>query len=698
MVVPKLAPALCLLALLACAAGEPAPQSAPCEGGDWESCATQPSSSVLQRSTSAADAGKENATSEEGDAEGDDGEELLEDVVDDDESANELGEEKEKEKVDEFSEGFALLGTAVEMHNGVRIFIHEGSDVVTTGRGVWVITIPEGCTTDDVRQMAEHMPKDSIPVFEGHPDKGGLCVFMMLGTIEDVKQELDTHTWRSTPVVTTDVTRETIPEIHSEHKPGLIESDSQPASWGLDRIDDLSSDSDHSYEPPTEWNGGEGVKVFVLDTGIRTTHNDFQGRAIPSLESLSQMKECNGDASCADDVHGHGTHCAGTIAGVTYGVAKKATVHAVKVLDNHGRGYASWGIKAIDWIMTNRQGPTVLSMSLGGSGNNAAEKVAIDKIIASGVTVVAAAGNAGSDACGYSPAWITDVITVGASSMDDSVPWFSNIGRCVDIFAPGVNIVSTSRADDAASWTMSGTSMACPHVSGVAALILGQDSGKRPNQVLHTMLEMATPDKLTGTINADSPNLLLYMGEVPEMELPTPPPTTTLAPAPEEQPAWAGRNLPCTFEAGFQNCAWKNMGGDQANWRRGGRGPASEGQSGPSAAFDGSFYMKLKITAAIKQGDEAALKSDRIVVGPRARLKFAYFIGQRTGGLLVRVNGRAKVFDKTGRQGSGWRMANISLKRWSGKTIWIKLSAVMGDSKTGDIAIDAAKLIDVKPA
>merc|ERR1711904_626135 len=245
---------------------------------------------------------------------------------------------------------------------------------------------------------------------------------------------------------------------------------SQVLSWGLDRIDDRSG-LDNSYDGAA--NGGNGVHVYVADTGIRTSHTEFGTRAIPTLEVVGNgVVECDGDANCARDVQGHGTHCAGTIGGAHYGVAKGATIHAVKVLSDSGYGSFSWFVEALDWVVTNGQRPAVFSASLGGPGSIGFVSAAIQSATDAGVIVVVAAGNENDDACSYSPASATAAVTVGATTSSDGRAWYSNYGSCLDIFAPGSQITSAGHESNSTLATLSGTSMATPHVAGAAALML----------------------------------------------------------------------------------------------------------------------------------------------------------------------------------------------------------------------------------
>merc|ERR1719293_382752 len=298
-----------------------------------------------------------------------------------------------------------------------------------------------------------------------------------------------------------------------------MESETELASWGLDRV-----------RVSTRSSTGRGQTIYVQDTGIRSSHSDFGGRASSAIDVTSgSVVVCSsGSTDCAQDRQGHGTHCAGTAAGATYGVASEATLKAVKTLSDQGSGARSWQFAAIDWVTANGVKPSVISMSLGGSGADAGYTTSIGAAANAGITVVVAAGNSNSDACNFSPAFTPLAITVGSTDSLQRRSSFSNYGTCVQIWAPGSNIVSADIASDTSSSTKSGTSMACPHVSGGAALVLERNPTFLAPQVLEEMLATAWTLEITG-LYPDDANKELYVGAggAPQpAPTPAPPPGT----------------------------------------------------------------------------------------------------------------------------------------------------------------------------
>jgi subtilisin family serine protease len=274
------------------------------------------------------------------------------------------------------------------------------------------------------------------------------------------------------------------------------EVQADPPSWGLDRVDQDVLPLDQSYEYTQS---GTGVEAFVLDTGVNLEHQEFEGRIGEGYDFIDD------DADPAD-CHGHGTHVAGTIGGSTYGLAKDVTIRPVRVLDCQGSGSYAAIIGGIDWVAANAGESAVANMSLGGSFSQALND-SIAAAVESGVTFAIAAGNEGQDACDVSPGSEPSAITVGATDEDDAAASFSNFGECVDILAPGVGITSAWIDGTDAEKTISGTSMATPHVAGVAALFLESNPGATPDEVATALTGGALPDVVTEPNG--SPNLLL---------------------------------------------------------------------------------------------------------------------------------------------------------------------------------------------
>ena len=303
-------------------------------------------------------------------------------------------------------------------------------------------------------------------------------------------------------------------------------------SWGLDRIDQRNLPLDTRY---TRTQSGAGVTVYVIDTGVRSTHSELVGRVATGFSTIS-------DGNGSQDCHGHGTHVAGTVAGTNYGVAPAALIVPVRVLNCSGSASTSDIIAGIDWIITHHQAgaPAVANMSLGGA-RSAALDLAVARGVADGVSFVVAAGNSNLNACQVSPAGEPLAITVGSTTSTDERSSFSNFGTCLDVFAPGSNIVSAGHTNDSATRTFSGTSMAAPHVAGVAALALGQNPALTPADVAAAIATSSTRNVVTNP-GQGSLNRLVYslLTPVPSADDETPPTTTPPTTTPPTPPSGGG--------------------------------------------------------------------------------------------------------------------------------------------------------------
>ena len=283
-----------------------------------------------------------------------------------------------------------------------------------------------------------------------------------------------------------------------------------PPSWGLDRIDQRHLPLNAAY---TTRFTGAGVTAYVIDTGIRLSHRDFGGRASTGIDLV--------DGGAADDCAGHGTHVAGTIGGKSFGVAKAVKLVAVRVFGCDGSGNTSTVIAGVEWMTRNHAAgtPAVANLSLGGGASTALDN-AIRGAVSDGITVVVAAGNdgqallggltGGNNACNASPSRVPEAITVGATDRNDAKASYSDVGRCIDLFAPGTAITSDWIGSDSATNTISGTSMATPHVTGAAALYLSSNPSATPSQVQSRIVGSSSVGVITNVGNT-SPNRLLFV-------------------------------------------------------------------------------------------------------------------------------------------------------------------------------------------
>mgnify|MGYP000184203106 CR=1 FL=1 len=318
---------------------------------------------------------------------------------------------------------------------------------------------------------------------------------------------------------TADLTPTGLAAVRASSEVSFVEADQQVsinitqtgATWGLDRIDQTSLPLSTTYT----YNGnGSGVNAYIIDTGIRLTHTQYAGRAFSGYTAIN-------DGQGTNDCNGHGTHVAGTVGGTTYGVAKGVKLYAVRVLDCAGSGTTSGVIAGINWVAGNKIKPAVANMSLGG-GYSASLNTAVSNAVNAGITFVVAAGNSNANACNYSPSSTPSAITVGSSVSNDSRSSFSNLGTCLDIFAPGSSITSSVSTSDVATAVYSGTSMASPHVAGAAALYLQVNPTATPAQVTTALTSNSTLNKITNA-GTGSVNRLLNISFIGGVQQPAAP-------------------------------------------------------------------------------------------------------------------------------------------------------------------------------
>jgi hypothetical protein len=313
------------------------------------------------------------------------------------------------------------------------------------------------------------------------------------------------------------------------------------ATWGLDRIDQANLPLNGTYVYDAN---GSGVNAYIIDTGIRLTHSEFTGRIIGGYDAVTA-------GGSANDCNGHGTHVAGTVGGTVYGVAKQVKLSPIRVLNCQGSGTTAGVIAGVDWVRGNHVKPAVANMSLGGGASSTLDN-AVTNAINAGVTFVVAAGNSNANACNYSPARVGPALTVGATTSSDARASYSNFGSCLDLFAPGSSITSAWHSNNTSTNTISGTSMASPHVAGVAALYLQANPGASPSAVSTAIVNAATPNKVTSA-GSGSPNLLLYS-------------RIGAAPPPATPPNAPGNLAASTAGSNQINLTWADNSGDESGF------------------------------------------------------------------------------------------------------------------------------------
>jgi subtilisin family serine protease len=356
----------------------------------------------------------------------------------------------------------------------------------------WVVFAKKGADTENLETLCQ---SSGACEKTGHPSEGGVPFFEVFTTETALEKVLSQAPGQFEFVEPDGVFSLDDPEE---------EVGAQNAPWGLNRVG-----------VNTAAHTGKGAHIYVLDTGVRCSHKDFGGRAFAAVDTTSNsLVECNrNDFACAADRQGHGTHCAGTAGGKDYGVAPDAFVYAVKVLSDQGGGSFSWSFWALDWLATKAEVPRISSMSLGGRGVVGGMEASVSAAVDAGVVVVVAGGNSNADACGFSPAFAEKAITVGSTTNRDRRSSFSNYGRCTNIWAPGSDILSASHTGDGRSVSLSGTSMACPHVSGAVALLFEELGPNSPASSMVGVLQTrSTKNAITGLRGGDV-NYLLSVGQ-----------------------------------------------------------------------------------------------------------------------------------------------------------------------------------------
>jgi len=424
------------------------------------------------------------------------------------------------------------------------------------------------------------------------------------------------------------------------------------ATWGLDRIDQRALPLSGTYGYGVD---GSGVHMYIIDTGIRATHTEFTGRMKAGYTAISDGRGTN-------DCNGHGTHVAGTAGGTVYGVAKKVSLIPVRVLNCRGSGTTSGVIAGVDWVTANHLKPAVANMSLGGGASSALD-AAVANSIAAGVTYAVAAGNSNANACNYSPARVPAAVTVGATTNTDARASYSNFGSCLDLFAPGSSITSAWYESNTDTNTISGTSMAAPHVAGVAALIL-QAGHQSPADVRDLIVGGGTTGVVTSA-GAGSANVLLF-NLYDGGGSPPPPPANV---APTASFTYDCANLACTFDGSGSSDSDGNVTGYAWTF---GDGTGGSGQTAQKTyGTSGSFTVMLTVT---DNGGATGVTEQTVTVtapeGPGPGTGLAVHVGTIQGsGVSVnrnfwRANVTVTVIDAGGQPVGGVSVTGS----WSGGT------------------------------
>jgi subtilisin family serine protease len=467
----------------------------------------------------------------------------------------------------------------------------------------------------------------------------------------------------------------------------LADTQTNPPSWGLDRIDQRNLPLDNSYTYPTT---ASNTNIYVLDTGVRLSHNDFGGRAFTGFDAITS-------GGSANDCHGHGTHVAGTAAGSSHGVAKGARIFSVRVLSCTGGGTTSQIVAGINWVTNNHIKPAVANMSLGGSGTNTTMNNAVANSINAGVTYAIAAGNSNANACNFSPAQVSTAITVGSTQSNDARSSFSNFGTCVNIFAPGTGITSAWHTSNSATNTISGTSMASPHVAGAAAIVLSANPSFSPAQVMNQLISDSTTGVISN-VGSGSPNRLLYVDNSGGGTPPPPPPGGTIyQDSFETSTGW--------IRSGSATSGIFERGAPQATSYNGIPMQLSSVPHGSLVAVTGAAAGS-SVGANDVDGGGTVITSPSISLPSSGTLTLVYdwyfaHLDNSSSADFFRVSiisgGTTVVHNVTGsasNRAASWSTANISLNSFAGQSIQIQIE--VADNSTASLvegAVDNVRII-----
>jgi serine protease len=444
------------------------------------------------------------------------------------------------------------------------------------------------------------------------------------------------------------------------------------ATWGIDRVDQRNLPLSGSYEYLTT---ASNVHTYIVDTGVLGTHAQFSGRMGNGYTAIN-------DGRGTTDCNGHGTHVAGTVAGTTHGVAKGAIIHPVRVLGCNGSGTNAGVIAGMDWVTANHIKPAVANMSLGGGASTTTDD-AVTRMHNAGVLVVVAAGNDNANACNYSPARAAVAVTVGSTTNTDARSSFSNFGTCLDIFAPGSNILSAWFTSTTATNTISGTSMASPHVAGVAALYLANNPTATPAQVTTALINNSTANKVTSA-GTGSPNRLLYSifggGTTPVDN----PPTASFT--------FSCSGLTCTFNGSGST---DDNGISSYSWTFGDGASGSGASTSRTYAAGGTYTATLTVRDTANQANSTS-RTVTVSTGPTAPCTGceAYSGSLSASGAQAFIPGGTYYYSSVSGTHRGWLRGpasgadfDLALQRWNGSS-WVNVASGTGSTASEDVSFN----------